>query len=106
MAGLTKNISKENEPEITTKETSNKKPKGKKETAVQVGLPNIWEKIIFKVDGNDEYFRGKVLKKHKPNSKNRNLVIVLLDDESVQQFDFGREVTEWMDIKKSPEYFN
>ena len=46
------------------------------------------------------------MKKHKPNSKNRNLVIVLLDDESVQQFDFGREVTEWMDIKKSPEYLN
>ena len=50
-----------------------------------------------------KFLNEKVLKKHKPASKNRNLVVILLDDGSKQEFNFAREIAEWMGSQDSPE---
>ena len=58
-------------------------------------LPKMYKIISFKLDGKADFLQGKVVKKHKPNSMNRNIVVLQFDDGSVKEFDFDKNVNEW-----------
>ena len=58
-------------------------------------LPKIYQKIRFQVAGKSDVLKGKVINKHKPKSINKEVVTVRLDDGSIKEFDFVKDVTEW-----------
>ena len=65
-------------------------------------LPNMFKMISFQVDGKEEVFTGKVLRKQKPNSIHKNIVGVQLENGQEIDFDFSNEVQNWKYIKEKP----
>ena len=58
-------------------------------------LPKSFKKIRFRVVGDKSWIHGKVLTKHKNKSIYRNVVGIKLDDGSVKEFDFSRDIEDW-----------
>jgi hypothetical protein len=73
-----------------------------KVTKPKVNLPNLFQRIRLKVAGNkdDETLMGKVMVKQKPTSKHRNILGIRLSDGSEKEYDFSKDVTEWVDIRE------
>ena len=65
-------------------------------------LPNLYQQIMFQVEGTDESFKGKVLRKPQPTSIHRTILGIQLENGEKKNFDFSKEVTNWRDIKKEP----
>ena len=80
------------------REHSMEKNKGtdeKKDKQTNKQLPKMYQVISFKLDGKRDFLQGKVVKKHKPNSLNRNIVVLQFDDDSIEEFYFHKDVVEW-----------
>ena len=80
-------------------ETTTIPDKLKNDQKQAISLPKLWQKITFQLDGNPNLLRGKVINKHKPNSRNKGLVIIKMEDGSTQEFNFATDVTEWLDAQ-------
>ena len=65
-------------------------------------LPNIYQRIRFLPDGNQDFCEGKVIRKHRKNSVNKNIIGILFDDGSTDDYDFSKDVV-WKDAKKFSE---
>ena len=61
-------------------------------------LPKQFKRIKFRLVGNDTWNYGKVVNKHKNKSIYRNLVGIKLDGELENEYDFSKEVEEWIEL--------
>jgi hypothetical protein len=87
------------EPEATTKmEGQQKSSRGMENSKPNSDLPKLFQKIKFKVFGNEKCFQGKVLRRSKPKSVNKNVVVIKLDDGSEQIVNFFKDISEWSDV--------
>ena len=68
-------------------------------------IPKLYQKIAFLLDGNDDskYLFGKVVHKRKKGSASKNIVRIRMDDGSIRDIDFTKDVLEWSDAKEVPE---
>ena len=89
------------ENKIKTMEAKHQKPK--KLNNVPVRLPNMWQHILFKQDGNNDSRQGKVMTKHKQKSAHRNIIGLRFDDGTEEEFDFSKPGVEWQDLKQTTE---
>ena len=60
-------------------------------------LPKLFQKIKFRVAGNENILYGKVLRKSKPNSVNKNVVVIKLKEGMERAYDFSENVVDWSD---------
>jgi hypothetical protein len=60
-----------------------------------VTLPNSFKRISFEIVGTDNWLRGKVLTKHKNKSIYKNIVGISLDDGTVEEYYFSKDIDEW-----------
>ena len=71
---------------------------------VSLILPKQYQKIKFKLAGNESIsLEGKVMRKQKKNSVNRNIVGILFHDGSEKDFDFAVDIIDWSYINESSE---
>ena len=61
----------------------------------RVSLPNSFKRIKFRVTGTDRWLRGRVVTKHKNKSIYQNNVGISLDDRTVKEYDFSRDIDQW-----------
>ena len=73
---------------------ANEKNKPKDPKNVQK-LPKNYQMIRFKMDGKEDFLDGKVVKRHKPNSAHKNIVVVQFGDGSIEEYDFAKDIIEW-----------
>ena len=65
-------------------------------------IPKLYQKIAFLLDGS-KYLFGKVVHKRKKGSASKNIVRIRMDDGSIRDIDFTKDVLEWSDAKEVPE---
>ena len=61
-------------------------------------LPKQFKRIKFRLVGTDTWQFGKVVNKHKNKSIYKNLIGVRLDGGFDKEYDFSKEVEEWMEL--------
>ena len=63
----------------------------------EANLPNLHQKIQIQEVGKKKLIIGKVKNKNKKNSKNRNVINMMLEDGNVKSYDFEKDILEWKD---------
>jgi hypothetical protein len=60
-------------------------------------LPSLWQMIRLQEAGKQKFIQGKVVKKNKPKSIQKNVIKIRLEDGTEKQYDVVKDIIEWKD---------